>query len=104
MKYLLTVLFFCFPALCLSAQPLSKSLVESVYSVPGQLDELESKYPDVFSEIKRFDEFEQEKMVKYIESSRAYPEIKKILKSANLTSLHEMRNIMNRIMGGLNSM
>jgi len=104
MKYLLTILFFSFPALCLSAQPLSKSLVESAYSVSGQIDGIESKYPDVFSEMERFGEFEQEKMIKYLESSRAYPEIKKILNSANLTSMHEVQNIMTRIVGGLNSM
>jgi len=103
MKYLLLAIIFSLQVLSVSAQPLSKELIEAVFLASEKLDSLEGKYPEVFSKMDEFSSSEQDKSMKYLESSPAYPEIKAILKSGNISSLKEMEAIFKRIMGGLSS-
>ncbi len=89
--------------LAYASQPFSKELITSFYATVDKLDKLEVKYPEVFKNIDRFSISEQSKIINYIKSSNAYPDIASALSSNGFVSLNEFLDVSERFMGSLYS-
>ncbi len=101
MKYLLMVILLVSPMLWAADKPLNKAVVTSLYSLTEKMEVLEAKYPKVFTESEKFGITDQNKAIQFISSSKAYPEVKKLLSDSGFSSLEEFYDVSIRLMGGL---
>ncbi len=101
MKYLIMAIVFISPSLWAGDQALSKDLITSFYTVAEKIEGLEGKYPNIFSETDKFSMSDQDKAIRLMEKSKAYPEVKKVLSSSGFKSLTELYNISTRLMGAI---
>jgi len=84
-----------------SSQPLNRTLVDSFFTVSEKLDFIEKKYPAIAQKADKFLESEEAQLINYLKSSKAYPDIKRILSSSGFNNLTEYFDISARIMGGI---
>ena len=82
-------------------QPLNKVIVEAFIQASANLDTLESKYPDIFQRADQFSNLEDEQFIQYMESSAAYPDIKRALFSSGFQSLEDFVSISKRLMASM---
>ncbi len=101
MKYLLLAIVFVSPMLWAADKPLSKEVVTSLYSLTEQMEVLEAKYPKIFTESETFGITDQDKAIQFISSSKAYPDVKKLLSASGFKNLEEFYDVSIRLMGGL---
>ena len=101
MKYLLLVLIFFSPSLWADSPLLSKALIKSLSTISEKIDSLETKYPKIFAESDKFGMSDQAKAVKFIEASKAYPDVKNILSKSEFKNLNELYEVSIRFMGAL---
>ncbi|MBV1871785.1 MAG: hypothetical protein KUG83_04490 [Gammaproteobacteria bacterium] len=103
MKYIAFVLIFMSSSLWAAGLPLNKGLIESFYTVAEKISSLESKYPKVFAESEKLSSVGDEKTIKFMEASKAYPDIKNILSSSEFSDLDAFFDVSSRLMGSLYS-
>lgn len=101
MKYLLMVIMLVSPILWAADKPLSKRVVTSLYSLTEKMEVLEVTYLKVFAESEKFGIKDENKAIQFISTSKAYPEVKKLLSDSGFSSLEEFYDISLRLMGGL---
>jgi len=101
MKYLLLVLIFFSPSLWAENPLLSKELITSLSAISEKIDNLETKYPKTFAQSDKFGMSDQAKAVKFIEASKAYPDVKNILSASGFKNLNELYDVSIRFMGAL---
>jgi len=84
-----------------SDQPLNRKLVDSFFTVSEKLEFIDKKYPAVAQKADKFLESEETQLISYLKSSKAYPDISRILSSSGFNNLTEYFEISSRIMGGI---
>ncbi|MFL0803977.1 MAG: hypothetical protein K6L81_09665 [Agarilytica sp.] len=101
MKYLVIVLCLVAPALWAEGKPLDKAVVQSFYATVEKIDMLEDKFPQIFEKADKFSMADQEKAIRLIEKSKAYPDVKKALANSGFKDLNELYDISMRFMGAI---
>lgn len=89
------------PIWAYAEQPLSRALVESFIEASTQMGTLENKYPQIFKRADQFSDTEDEQFIKYVKSSAAYPDIKRIISASKFKSIEEFVSMSKRIMGSM---
>jgi len=84
-----------------SSQPLNRKLVDSFFTVSDKLEVIDTKYPSIAQKADKFLESEETQLINYLKSSKAYPDINRILSSSGFNSLTEYFDLSARIMGGI---
>jgi len=84
-----------------SGQPLDRELVDSFFTVSEKLETIDKKYPAIAQKADKFLESEETQLINYLKSSKAYPDINRILSSSGFNNLTEYFEISSRIMGGI---
>jgi len=103
MKYLALLLLFVSQLSWADGQALNQQIIESFYTATEKMDNLETKYPDIFSELEIINNIDQIQAIKFVEQSKAYPDIKKVLSSSGFENLNELHDVALRIMGSIYS-
>ncbi|MFL0800249.1 MAG: hypothetical protein K6L80_07375 [Agarilytica sp.] len=101
MKYLIIAIFFISPVLLADGRTLNKALITSFYAVTEKIERLEDKYPTIFSQTDNYSMADQDKAIRLMEKSSAYPEVMKALSSSEFKSLAEVYDVSTRLMGGM---
>ena len=100
-KIILTLMLLTQPILLLAAPPLSRESITSFYAAFDKIDALANKYPQVFQRIDKFTAQENDKLIKYVKSTPAYPEFRSILSANGFSSVDDFFNFSQRIISSL---
>ena len=84
-----------------SSQPLSRKLVDSFFITAEKMDIMEQNHPEIMKRADKFKPSEDKKLINYLKSSRAYPEIKSILATSKFKNLKEFFTVSERIIGSM---
>jgi len=102
-KIILAIILIMQPILVFAAQPLSRDLVTSFYAASDKLDTLEAKYPQEFKRLDEFSLSDKDKIINYINGSRASSDIRSVLSANGFSSFEDFFNVSIRLMGSMYS-
>lgn len=102
-KIIIAFVLITHSLLAYAGQPLSKNLITSFFTTMEQMDALETKYPKEFKRLDEFSIAERSDMIRYIRSSKAYPDISATLSENGFSSVEEFMDVSERFMGSMYS-
>jgi len=102
-KIILAIILIMQPILVFAAQPLSRDLITSFYAASDKLDTLEAKYPQEFKRLDEFSLSDKDKIINYINGSRASSDIRSVLSANGFSSFEDFFDISIRLMGSMYS-
>jgi len=100
--YLLALLLLVFIKTAAANQPLTMAVINDLQKTSKAFQRLDNQFPEMDAEIERLGE-KTDKIVKYIENSAAYPQVKAILAKSEFNSLTDFFAVSKRIMNGIMS-
>ncbi len=102
MKKIILALILLTQSTLLLAEPVfSRELITSFYTISNKLDTVAVKYPKAFQGMDDFTLQENDKLIKYVKSTQAYPEIRSILSASGFSSIDDFFNFSYRILGSM---
>jgi len=100
-KIILAIVLIMQPILAFAGQPLSREVVTSFYAASDKLDTLEAKYPQEFKRLDEFSLSDKDKIIDYIDSSRASSDIRSVLSANGFSSFEDFFDVSIRLMGSM---